>query len=280
VNKIKKEIKQNKISFLPLIKNQNYGKKDKIFLKFQFHLKLLIIDLVICVLFLTNFFYLLIMTEFFELFSQIPIDFLDWSYEFLKTVPWYSVLIFAMFITFLENIFPPSPSDVLLVFMGTLVSVGTVDFISLLVMATTGSTFGFLVMYLLGDKFETKIIDSDKLPFITKKQLEKPEQWFRKYGYYIIVANRFLSGTRAVISFFAGMSKLDLIKTTILSSISALIWNAILIMLGILFADNLELVKHYIAIYGKIVFPIIILLILIISLKYIFFNGKNKVVEE
>ena len=215
------------------------------------------------------------MLEFFDVFSRLPIEFLDWSYDFLKTVPWYSVLLFALFITFLENIFPPSPSDVLLVFMGTLVSVGTVGFIPLLLMATLGSTLGFVVMYVLGYKFETRIIDSEKLPFISKKQLEKPEEWFRKYGYYIIVANRFLSGTRAVIAFFAGMSKLDLTKTTILSAVSALVWNSILIMLGVIFADNLDIVKEYISLYGKIVFPIIFLILIIIAIKYIFFNGKK-----
>ncbi len=220
------------------------------------------------------------MFEVFEIFSKIPIEFLDWSYDFLKTVPWYSILLFAMFITFLENIFPPSPSDVLLVFMGTLVSVGTVSFTPLLLMATLGSTLGFIFMYSLGFKFETKIIDSDKLPFITKKQLQKPEEWFRKYGYYIIVANRFLSGTRAVISFFAGMSKLDLTKTTILSLFSAMVWNSILITLGLIFADNLDLVKEYIALYGKIVFPILLLILIVFAIKYLFFNGKNENVNE
>lgn len=215
------------------------------------------------------------MNEILELFSSLPLEFLDWSYDFLKTVPWYSILLFALFITFLENIFPPSPSDVLLVFMGTLVSVGTVSFFPLLIMATTGSTIGFLVMYYLGFNFESRIIESNRLPFVTKESLAKPEQWFKKYGYYVIVANRFLSGTRAVISFFAGMSKLDIKKTTLLSFFSAMIWNSILIYLGVAFADNLDLVKEYISLYGKIVFPILIVIILIITIKYMFFNGKK-----
>lgn len=216
------------------------------------------------------------MSDILDIFTKLPIEFLDWSYEFLKTVPWYSVLLFSLFITFLENIFPPSPSDVLLVFMGTLVSVGTVSFIPLMLMASLGSTLGFLVMYFLGLKFESRIINSNKLSFVTKETLEKPEKWFQKYGYYIIVANRFLSGTRAVISFFAGMSKLNLTKTTLLSAISAMVWNSVLIYLGIAFADNLDVVKEYITLYGKIVFPILIIIIAVLALKYFLFSAKTK----
>ena len=206
------------------------------------------------------------MNDILDLFSKLPIEFLDWSYEFLKTIPWYSILLFSLFITFLENIFPPSPSDVLLVFMGTLVSIGTVSFFPLMIMASIGSTLGFLAMYYLGYKFESKIINSSKLSFVSKASLEKPEKWFQKYGYYIIVANRFLSGTRAVISFFAGMSKLNLTKTTLLSTVSAMIWNSVLIYLGVKFADNLDLVKEYITLYGKIVFPIIIIVLLVLAI--------------
>jgi len=217
------------------------------------------------------------MTEFFAFFSNIPLEFLDWSYSFLGTIPWYSILLFALFITFIENIFPPSPSDVLLLFMGSLVNTSEqITFINLSIISTIGSTLGFLVMYYLGYRFETKIIESNRLKFITPESLQKPSQWFNKYGYFIIVANRFLSGTRAVISFFAGVTKLDFKKTTILSTISAYIWNSILIYLGMIFSNNLDKVKEYISLYGKIVFPILILGILILIVRYFITKDSKK----
>ena len=41
------------------------------------------------------------------------------------------------------------------------------------------------------------------------QRIEKIEVWFAKYGYWVIFANRFLSGTRSVISLFAGIFKLN-----------------------------------------------------------------------
>lgn len=199
----------------------------------------------------------------------------DHAIEFLKQLPWFWVLFFAFVITFVENIFPPSPSDSILLFMGSLVTLNVVGFIPLLIFSTLGSTCGFLLMYYIGDKFGTKITKSKKFSFINEKNLEKPDAWFKKYGYYLIVVNRFLSGTRAVISFFAGMSKLNFTKTLILSTISAALWNLILIELGIIFTKNLNQVISYMTMYGKILFPIIILLIVFYLIKVYFFSKNS-----
>lgn len=50
-------------------------------------------------------------------------------------------------IAYIENVFPPMPSDVILVAAGSLAGLGRVDFILLLVLSTIGSTAGFLTMY-------------------------------------------------------------------------------------------------------------------------------------
>jgi len=187
---------------------------------------------------------------------------LDTFINFVQSVPWHWVLLFGLFITYLENIFPPSPSDTVIVFMGALVATGDVGFIPLLISTTIGSTLGFITMFWLGLKFETRIIESSKFSFISRDLIFKVESWFQKWGYWLIVANRFLSGTRAVIAFFAGMSKLGLRKTTALSFVSALVWNAILLYLGYVFGDNWQLVEKYMNLYGYIIMPSVAVIIL------------------
>lgn len=211
------------------------------------------------------------MPDFIELFTN-----LDYAKTFLVSIQWYWVLMFAFLVTFIENIFPPSPSDFILVFMGSLITLGNVNFISLLLCSTLGSFLGFLVMFYIGKFFGDKIIDSNKIKFINKESLIKPMQWFQKYGYYLIVVNRFLSGTRAVISFIAGMSHLSIPKTIILSTISAALWNCVLIFLGVSFSNNLDVIINYVTLYGKIIFPILILIIIFFVIKYIIKIKKIK----
>ncbi|HOM05096.1 MAG TPA: DedA family protein [Candidatus Kapabacteria bacterium] len=195
--------------------------------------------------------------------------------EIIQKIPPFWILIIAFAVTYIENIFPPSPSDAALVFMGALVGTGTVGFIPLLLFATIGSTLGFITMFVLGVRFEMKFIETDKLKFVSKKALMKVDDLFKKWGYWLIVANRFLSGTRAVIAFFAGMSLLSFRKSTVLSFLSALLWNFILIYSGYIFGDNWKKVDEYMTLYGYILIPVVVVLIAAYFI-YSFIQGKKQ----
>lgn len=183
-------------------------------------------------------------------------------------------------IAFVENIFPPFPSDVIVAFSGALAAVSDISLPLVIIFAVTGSTTGFIVMYFIGKFAGDKILEVGKIKFISPEAIFTVERWFQKYGYWLIVANRFLAGTRAIISFFAGMSELDLKRTAILSAISSLIWNLILIFVGFYVGHNLSKISEYITTYNKIVFGIIILVALIYLIKFLIkrnAKARNKV---
>ncbi len=145
----------------------------------------------------------------------------------------------ALFVVaYVENIFPPSPSDVLMLFIATLVGIGTIGHVPAIVIATTGSTLGFLTAFLLGRRYGRRWVDSGRIAFLSKGAVAKVDKWFDKYGYWVIVANRFMAGTRAVVSFFAGMSNLRILRTTILCAVSALVWNILVIEFGAFLGNN------------------------------------------
>ncbi|HEY6951552.1 MAG TPA: DedA family protein, partial [Bacteroidota bacterium] len=114
------------------------------------------------------------------------------------------IYLFVCLVAYVENIFPPFPSDVAVVAVGSLTGLGTVNFPLTLLCCTAGSTLGFISMFKVGDWFGQKILERGKMRFIPLDQVHKVEGWFHKYGYWVVVGNRFLSGTRAVVSFFAG----------------------------------------------------------------------------
>ncbi len=87
-------------------------------------------------------------------------------------------------------------------------------------------------MYYIGFFLSEKVLRSGKLKFVSQDALNKTDEWFSKYGYWIILANRFLPGTRSVISFFSGVHELHVFKTFIFALISAFVWNIIIIYLG------------------------------------------------
>jgi membrane protein DedA with SNARE-associated domain len=187
---------------------------------------------------------------------------------------WIYLTIF--FFAYIENLFPPSPSDIVVVIGGSLVGTGTINFIPLFFSATLGSLSGFLTAFIIGWQFDKKLVHSGKLKFITIEAVEKVETAFRKYGYYLIVANRFLPGTRAVISFVAGMSRLNVNRTTTLSLVSSAIWNAFLIYLGIAFGKNVDVIDSYLKTYSNIILSLTGLVILFFIVRYFITKRKIK----
>lgn len=175
--------------------------------------------------------------------------------------PLFYVFLIAFLAPFIENLLPPAPGDSLLVFVGTIVGMGKADFTLILLTSTLGSTLGFLVMFLLGRYLGEKLIDSNRFKFINEKNMEKPRRWFQKYGYKVIVVNRFLSGTRSVISFLAGMSEMRLRYSILLAALSSLIWNTLLIYLGSVFGDNWRFVYEKVQEYGLYLAPIAMIII-------------------
>ncbi len=175
---------------------------------------------------------------------------LEEGIRWLQSAPPWGVLLLMFLIAYIENIFPPAPSDMLLVFAGTMIGFGLVDFEVALLSATAGSTLGFVSAYFLGRYFEGHVVSGRWSRFLPAQAIHQVEGLFQRYGYGVIVANRFLAGTRAIVSFFAGMSRMDLWRTTLLSAISAGVWNGILLTLGKLFAGNWRHVADYLQIYS------------------------------
>jgi membrane protein DedA with SNARE-associated domain len=187
---------------------------------------------------------------------------------------WIYVTLFLF--AFVENVFPPSPSDLVVVIGGSLVSTGAINFIPAVLLTTFGSVVGFMILFYFGSTVDKKVVHSGKYKYIPVEAIEKVELWFKRYGYYVIVANRFMPGTRSVISFFAGMSMLDVKKSAILAAISAVVWNTIIIYLGYLFGHNVALIDKYLSTYSNIAISITVVVVIILVVKFFISRKKNK----
>ena len=180
---------------------------------------------------------------------------------------------------FVENTFPPVPGDTVTVIGAYLITTGKLSFMGVWLSTTLGSVLGFFTMYLIGYKFGRGFITSEKRAKIFDyNRMEKTEIWFSKYGYWVIFANRFLSGTRSVISLFAGIFKLAGYKVLLLATISALIWNGLLMYAGYVLGVNWENIVEIVNQYNKIVVAITLAAIIgFIIYRYL---SKKKIKED
>jgi len=99
--------------------------------------------------------------------------------------------------------------------------------------------------------------------FFRAKDIIRAEEWFRKYGYFLILLNRFFPGIRSVISIAGGISQLKVLRVTLLALISSCVWNLIWIMLGYSIGTNWDIVKEKIA---RIMFSYNLAILILIGL--------------
>jgi membrane protein DedA with SNARE-associated domain len=132
----------------------------------------------------------------------------------------------------------------------------------------------FWIGTLLGRRF---FVERD-YPFFKAKSIIRAEKWFQRFGYLIILLNRFFPGIRSAISIAGGISKLKTLRVAILALISCAVWNLIWIAFGYMLGTNWETVKgrmdHIMARYNLAVFIIIGLIVLFLVLKRLRDRGR------
>jgi membrane protein DedA with SNARE-associated domain len=142
-----------------------------------------------------------------------------------------------------ENVFPPLPGDTITAFGAFLVGIGRLNFFGVFLSVTFGSLLGFMSLYWLGMYLGRKFFIQNNYSFFRSANIVKAETWFKKYGYIIIVINRFIPGVRSAISIAGGISRLNMFKVALLALVSCAIWNLLWISMGYILGNNWGLVK-------------------------------------
>ncbi|MGP0221369.1 MULTISPECIES: DedA family protein [unclassified Paenarthrobacter] len=151
------------------------------------------------------------------------------------------------FLTFLETVFPPVPSEAILPLAGFLASQGSLTMILVFVTSTLGAYAGALLLYWLGFKagLERSIRLLSKLPLVDREDFEKAADWFERHGKSAIFFGRLLPGVRSLISLPAGAERMNLMTFSLFTLAGTSIWNGLLIGLGALLGKQYHLVDQY-----------------------------------
>jgi membrane protein DedA with SNARE-associated domain len=138
------------------------------------------------------------------------------------------------FLMFIENVFPPIPSEVIMGLGGIAVARGSMQFWPLLLVGTVGSTLGNYVWFLAGDKLGYQrlrpIADRwGRWLTLEWEDIEKASRFFRNHGQWIVFVMRFSPFLRTMISLPAGLSHMKHWKFLVFTFVGAAVWNAALI---------------------------------------------------
>lgn len=185
----------------------------------------------------------------------------------------------VFFLIALENVFPPIPSEVILLFGGFMTTYTSLNIALMVVAATLGSLLGAIVLYYIGkilNKERLKKIVSGKVGKVLRlkeKDIDMADHWFDTKGNKTVFFCRFIPIVRSLISIPAGMSEMPMAKFLVYTTVGSAIWNTVLIVIGNRVGENWESILGVFDQYSHIV---LILLILIFVLFIVWFYTKKQ----
>jgi len=176
------------------------------------------------------------------------------------------IVLLISFVAYLENVVPPIPGDLVVVFAGFLASEGVIRLVPVFMGTTVASVVGFLSMYYIGVylRGKSKQLNDPKFwmrKILDPKHLKKARKWMNQWGQWVVVGNRFLAGTRSVIAVTAGYSRTNLMVTSLSAFISSLLWNGLLLFAGYLIHENWQLIGNYLSIYSRSILVLIVVVV-------------------
>lgn len=163
------------------------------------------------------------------------------------------------FLIFIENVFPPIPSEVILLFGGSLAVASGLGAFGVIAAATLGSLLGALMLYYIGYRFNAETLKkifsgrAGRITRIKPEYVDISEKWFVKYRNKAVLLCRCVPLVRSFISLPAGFSKMNIPVFVILTLIGSAVWNTVLVLIGAALGETWTGALPYFERYAHIV---------------------------
>ena len=163
-------------------------------------------------------------------------------------------------IMFLENVFPPIPSELVLPLAGwlTLEENARFSLLGVTIVGAIGSVAGAFFFYGLGKWFDEKRVRYllqrfGKWFLLSEDDFDVALSWFDKYDEYVIFFGRMVPIVRSLISVPAGLANMHIGKFTIYTAVGTALWSFILAFAGRMLGENWSMVADFIDQYEHLV---------------------------
>lgn len=180
------------------------------------------------------------------------------------------------FLMFLETVFPPIPSEVIMPVAGVAAASGQLNLWLVIASGTAGAMLGNIFWYLaaraLGLVRLKPLIDAHgRWLTVTWSEVERAQRWFERRGVAFVLIGRLIPTMRSLVSIPAGLLKMRFRNFLIASTIGTFGWTAVLAGAGYRLRSEFDAVDQFIAPAADAV-----LLVLVIGYLWRLITHKGK----
>ena len=165
-------------------------------------------------------------------------------------------------LTFLEHLFPPIPSELILPLAGYVAGSGELTLGTVIIVGGIGSLAGATVWYVVGrrigePRLRTWVQRHGRWLTLSTHDIDRSNDWFRRRGKGAVLLGRLMPGIRTFVSLPAGFSGMPWPTFLIYSAIGTVAWTAALVYAGAKLQENFELVSKYVDVITNGVFAVL-----------------------
>jgi membrane protein DedA with SNARE-associated domain len=155
------------------------------------------------------------------------------------------------FLTFLENVFPPIPSELVIPLAGFVAAGGGVTLWGVIAAGSVGSLAGAALWYEIGRRVGERRVRAwvdrfGKWLTLGAEDVDRAGEWFQRHGSTAVFVGRLVPGVRTFVSLPAGFASMPRGRFLFYSAIGTGIWTAALASAGVLLEANFAAVGDYI----------------------------------
>lgn len=168
------------------------------------------------------------------------------------------------FLMFLETVFPPIPSEIIMSVSGLAAARGKLELWAVIASGTAGAMLGNYLWYLAArvigiDRFKPLIERWGRWLTLDWAEIEKAEKLFGRAGWAIVFFGRMLPTLRSLISIPAGLLHLRLSTFVIWSTLGTAIWTSLLAVAGYMLGRRFAEVEQVIGPLSTAVIVVILI---------------------
>lgn len=187
----------------------------------------------------------------------------EWIISIMEQLGYFGIAL----LMFLDNVFPPIPSEIIMPSAGLAASQGKLVLTGVVIAGSFGSLIAAALLYWIGHKISQKVLFAwveryGKYLFLKSADVEKSLDWFEKYGHRIVFFGRMIPAVRSLISIPAGMSEMPFWKFMLYSGLGTIIWTTFLACVGFYFGENQALMHQIFSRVSYIIIAIVVIIVL------------------
>jgi membrane protein DedA with SNARE-associated domain len=176
----------------------------------------------------------------------------------------YAAIFAAMF---LENLFPPIPSELIMPLGGFYVQQGKLALLPVVLAGLLGTVIGALPWYGIGrlvneERIEQWLARHGRWIGISPQELHRSRTWFNRHGTALVFWGRLVPGIRTLISVPAGIEMMPLAPFLIWTTAGSLIWTLLLTLAGLLMGESYSKVELWIEPVAKVIKVLLVVAVL------------------